>query len=125
MKKIPNDVVDRLRNYFANHVKSIVTSDGDDCQLKGNKIVFKTIRKTCFSVLETAQNFNTANSAYHKEETRHEEIDDTESFIIYLDISNLYPIRTEYIDAIDWTKIYLTIQPDPNANVTTGNASNT
>ena len=47
----------------------------------------KTICKTCFSVLETAQHFNTANTAYHKEDTRHEDIDDTESYIIYLVLS--------------------------------------
>ena len=124
-KKVPNNVVDRLRNFFTTHVKSIVTSDGDDCQLKVDKIVFKTIRRTCFSVLETAQHFNTANTAYHKEDTRHEDIDDTESYIVYLDISHLYPIRTEFIDAVDWTKIHLTIRPDPNVNATTVNASNT
>ena len=25
----------------------------------------------------------------------------------------MYPSRTKYIDALDWTKIHLTIQPEP------------
>ena len=33
-KKYYSDVVDRLRNFITAHVKSVILSDGDDCQLK-------------------------------------------------------------------------------------------
>ena len=124
-KKVYDDVVVRIRDIFSTHVKTIVTSDGADCQSKLDKIVFYTIRKSGYSILETTKQFNTANTAYHNQQTRHEDIDDMESYIIYLDISTLYPIRTEYIDGVDWTKIHLTVKPDPTLNAATVNASNT
>ena len=128
--KYYEDVVDCIRNFITAHVKLVVTSDGDDCQLKMDKVVLKTIHKTCFSVLETARQFNTANTAYHSsEKKRHEDINDMECFIVYLDITQLYPSCTEYINALDWTKIHLTIQPNPTliatATVTTTNNNGT
>ena len=120
-KKFYSDVVDRLRNFITAHVKSVVLSDGDDCQLKMDQVILKTIRKSGFSILTTANQFNTANSNYHgDEDKRHDDINDMECFIIYLDIHQLYPSRKEYIDALDWTKIYLAIQPDPNSATVTG-----
>ena len=117
--KYYEDVIDCICNFITAHVKLVVTSDGDDCQLKMDKVVQKTIRKTCFLVLETAKQFNTANSEYHQEEKkRHDNINDTECFIVYLDITQLYPSHTEYIDALDWTKIHLTIQPNPTLTAT-------
>ena len=92
----------------------------------------KTIRRTCFSLLETAASFNTANTAYNQEDKkRHKDIDDTECFIVYLDITQLYPSREEYVDGLDWSKIHLTLQPNPTwtsatttASTTGGNTSN-
>ena len=95
-------------------------------------MVLKTIRRTCFSLLETAASFNTANTAYNQEDKkRHKDIDDTECFIVYLDITQLYPSREEYVDGLDWSKIHLTLQPNPTwtsatttASTTGGNTSN-
>ena len=125
-KKYFDDVVDRLCNFITAHVKLIVTSDGDDCERKMEKVVLKTICKTCFSPLINAKQFNTANTAYHADEDRrHEDINDSNCFIVYLDITNLYPLRTEIIDAIDWTKIALTIQLDPALPTTVNNSGST
>ena len=112
-KKYYNDVVDHLHNYITAHVKSVISSDGDDCQLKMDKVILKTIRKSGFLVLTNAKQFNTANTAYNaNEDERHDNINDIECFIVYLDIHQLYPSCTDYIDALDWTKIHLTIQPN-------------
>ena len=54
-KKYYDDDVDRLQNFITAHVKSIVSSDGDDCQQKMNKVVLKTICKTCYLVLTNAK----------------------------------------------------------------------
>ena len=103
-------------------MKSVVLSDGDDCQLKMDQVILKTIRKSGFTILSTSNHFNTANSNYHgNEDKRHDDINDMECFIIYLDIHQLYPSRKEYIDALDWTKIYLTIQPEPASPTTITN----
>ena len=118
--KYYDDMLDHICNFITAHVKSVVSSNGDDCQLKMDKVVLKNICKTCFLVLETAKHFNTANSAYHSAESKcHDDINDSECFIVYLDISKLYPSRTEYIDALDWTKIYLSIQPQPTVPAAT------
>ena len=37
----------------------------------------------------------------------------------------MYPLRTEIIDANDWTKIYLTIQPEPALPTTVTNSRST
>ena len=37
-KYYDEDVVDRIRNFITAHVKSVVSSDGDDCQLKIDKV---------------------------------------------------------------------------------------
>ena len=125
-KKYFDDVVNCRYNFIIAHVKSIVTSDGDDCERKMEKVVLKTICKTCFSPLINAKQFNTANTAYHADEDRrHEDINDSNCFIVYLDINNLYQLRMEIIDAIDWTKIALTIQPDPVVPTTTNNSGST
>ena len=92
-----------------------------------DKVVLKTIRKSCYSVLTNAKQFNTANTAYHaNKDKRHDDINDSNCFIVYLDIHSLYPTRTEYIDALDWTKIYLSIQPQPASPATnTGGGART
>ena len=38
---ILSDVVTCLRNFITNHVKSVVQSDGDDCEDKMNKVELK------------------------------------------------------------------------------------
>ena len=115
-KQYYSDVVNRLRSFITAHVKSVVLSDDDDCERKMEKVQLMTIRKSGFSLLSNARQFNTANTAYHADEDkRHDDINNTECFIIYLDIHQLYPTRTEYIDALDWTKIHLSLQPDPSA----------
>ena len=125
-KKYYDDVVDRIRNYITAHVKLVVSSDGDDCQQKMDKVVLKTIRKSCYSVLTNANQFNTANTAYHaNKDKRHDDINDSNCFIVYLDIHCLYPDRAEYIDGLDWTKIYLTIQPNPTLTANTVTTFNT
>ena len=112
-------MVDRLCNFITAHVKLVVSSNGDGCQQRMDKIVLKTICKTCFLVLETAKHFNTANSAYHAVESkRHDDINDSKCFIVYLDITKLYPSCMECIDALDRTKIYLLIQPKPTLTAT-------
>ena len=64
--------------------------------------------------LLTAWDFNTTNNAYYIAENKRPSICvDTNQFIIYLDITKLYPIQTEYIDGLDFTKIHLTLQPKP------------
>ena len=84
-----------------------------------DKVVLKTICKTCYLVLTNAKQFNTVNTAYHADEDkRHDDINDSNCFIVYLDIHCLYPACTEYIDALDWTKIYLSIQPKPTLTAT-------
>ena len=124
-KKYYDDVVNRLHNFIIAHVKLVVSSDGDDCQQKMDKVVLKTIRKTCYLVLTNAKQFNTANTAYHADEDKHhDDINDSNYLIVYLDIHRLYPIRMECIDTLDWTKIYLTIQPEP-ASPTTASVSAT
>ena len=45
-KKYYDDVVNHLCNFITAHVKSVVSSDGDDCQRKMDKVVLKTICKT-------------------------------------------------------------------------------
>ena len=81
---------------------------------KIDKAVLRTIHKSGYSVLTNAKQFNTANTAYHaNKDKRHDDINDSNCFIVYLDIRCLYPDRAEYIDGLDWTKIYLTIQPQP------------
>ena len=79
-----------------------------------DKVELATIHRLGYLVLHTAKHFNTANTAYHQPEAKQpDDITDTNCFIIYLDITKLYPIRTEYIDALDWSKIHLTLQPNP------------
>ena len=76
-KNYYDDVVDRLCNFITAHVKSVVSSGGDDCQQKMDKVVLKTIHKTCFLVITNAKQFNTANTTYHADEDkRHEDIND-------------------------------------------------
>lgn len=43
-KKYYTDVFDRLRNFITAHVKSVILSNGDDCQLKMDQVILKTIR---------------------------------------------------------------------------------
>ena len=127
-KKYPSDVVTRLRNFITAHVKSVVQSDGDDCEDKMKKVELKTICKSGhFSILKSAKHFNTANTAYHAAESKKpEEIIDTNCFIVYMDITKLYPDCTEPIDGLDWSKIYLTLQPKPAlAASTTGTPAST
>ena len=69
-KKYYDDVVDYLCNYITAHVKSIVSSDGDDCEQKMDKVVLKTICKFCYSILIDAKQFNTANTACHADEDK-------------------------------------------------------
>ena len=96
-KQYYNNVVERLRNFITAHVKSVVLSDGDDCERKMEKVLLKTIRKSGFTILENARQFNTANTAYHADEDkRHDDINNTECFIVYLDIHQLYPSRKDY-----------------------------
>ena len=79
--------VDLFCNFITGHVKLVVYSDGDDCQRKMDKVVLKTILKTCYSVLTNAKQFNTANTAYHADEDKcHDDINDSNCFIVYLDI---------------------------------------
>lgn len=115
-----DNIVQRLHNFIMAHVKLVVTSDGDDCERKMDKIELKTIHRSGYLVLRNAiKQFNTANTAYHQPEAKqHDDINDTKCFIIYLDITKLYPAHMEYIDAIDWSKIYHTIQPKPTATTT-------
>ena len=83
-----------------------VSSNGDDCEQKMEKVILKTIRKSSFSVLTNAKQFNTANTAYHADEDKHHgDINYTKCFIVYLDITKLYPPRTECIDALYWAKM--------------------
>ena len=75
-----------------------------------NKVEFKFIQKTGFSTLKTAKHFNIANTAYYVVEAKKpEEIIDTNCFVIYMDITKLYLDCIEYIDDLDWLKIYLMI----------------
>ena len=64
-KKYYNDVVDCLQNFITALVKTVILSDGDDCQLKMDKVILKTIYRSGFLVLTNAKQFNTANTAYH------------------------------------------------------------
>ena len=48
---------------------------------------------------------------------------DKNNFIIYLDITKLYPIRTEYIDSLAFIKIYLLIQLEPATTWTPASGS--
>ena len=76
------------------HVKSVVNSDGDDCENKMKKVELMTIQKFGGHVpLQTAWDFNTANNAYHITENKRSSIVvDTIQFIIYLDITKVYSI---------------------------------
>ena len=93
----------------------MVQSDGDDCEDKMSKVELKTIRKNNqYVAFKSAKHFDSANTAYHQTDAKKpEEIIATNCFIIYLDITKLYPDRTEPIDGLDWSKIYLTLQPKP------------
>ena len=51
IKKVPDDVVQRLYNFIITHVKLVVDSDGDDCERKMNKVELMTICKTGWSLL--------------------------------------------------------------------------
>ena len=94
--------------------------DGDDCEDKMNKVELKTICKSGYVNLKMAKHFNITNTAYYAAEAkRPDKIYDTECFIVYMDITNLYPDCTEYINALDWSKIYLSIQPNPNPTAVT------
>ena len=112
-KKFNDDIVDRLQNFITTHVKSVVISDGDDCENKMSKVELMTIRKSGgYIPLRTAKDFNTANNAYHVAENKRPIIVvDTNQFIVFMDITKLYPIQTEHIDGLDFTKIHLTLQP--------------
>lgn len=85
IQKYPNDVVTRLRNFITTHVKSVVQSNGDDCEDQMNKIELKTICKSgYFAILKTVKHFNTANTAYHASEAKKpEEIIDTNKLFFY------------------------------------------
>ena len=116
-KRYPSDVCTRLRNFITNHIKSVVESDSDDCEDKMNRVSLKTIRKNNnYVAFKTAKHFDSAVIAYQATEAkRPESVLATNCFIVYLDITKLYPDRTEPIDGLDWTKIYTTIQPTPTA----------
>ena len=103
-KQCPTDVVTRLRNFITAHIKSVVNSDGDDCEDKMNKVVLKTIRKNDnYVTLKTAKHFDAAIVAYQAAEAkRPEPILATNCFIVYLDITKLY-ILTEMNILMDST----------------------
>ena len=64
-KKYPSDVVTRLRNFITNHIKSVVQSDGDDCEDKMDKVDLYTICKhNHFSMLRlrAPKHFDAANT---------------------------------------------------------------
>ena len=70
-KKYPSDVVTKLRNFITTHIKSVVQSDGDDCEDKMDKVELKTIRKNNhFALLKSPKHFDAANLAYHVTEAK-------------------------------------------------------
>ena len=97
------------------NVKDVVCSDGNDCERKMNKVQLMNICKSAgYSPLKTARHSNKDNLAYHAAKAKKPEaIIYTNCFIIYLNITKSYPICIEYIDGLDWTKIYLLIQHEP------------
>ena len=103
-------------------------SDGDDCEDKMDKVELKTVRKNNhYVLLKSPKHFDAANLAYHVTEPKKpEEILATNCFIIYLDLTKLYPDRSEPIDGLNWSKIYLTLQPKPALPAsTTGDSTST
>ena len=103
-KKYPSDICKRLRNFITAHIKSVVQSDGDDCEDKMSKVELKTIRKNNqYVAFKTPKHFDSANTAYQQTDAKTpDEILATKCFIIYLDITKLYPDRNEHIDGLDW-----------------------
>ena len=94
---------------------------------KMDLVELKTIRKNNnFVAFKKAKHFETANNAYLQTDAKKpEDILSTNCFIIYLDITKLYPDHKEHIDGLDWTKIYVSIQPKPVLTASTTRALTT
>ena len=125
-KKIPDDIMAKLRTWYVQHIHDKVTAAGvTDSTIDGWKGVMdnvdeKSTRKHGRQYdLMDAGAFNLALSKYI--EAPHEDVEDSNFFIIYLNSGNLYPIDDKRISCMRFQEFKFTPQtPAAGAAATFG-----
>ena len=123
LNKVKNDVVEKIKKMYINHVATICTSDENDCELKMEQVPFMTKRKSAgYFVMTECRHFVQGFVAYTGSNIPHE-ITATGYYVIFLDTSKLFPPNDFLIDCLDFSLIHL--QQHPSQQTTMGASAST
>ena len=115
-KKLQADALDKIKNWYKVYVSNICTSNSNDCIAKMKIVPYQHVSQSDFCInITNNTNLTHAYTNYMKPNKKSYIVNNTDNFVINLDLNVLYPPLDRSVDSFNFTKRSTTfpVRPAP------------